>query len=146
MFERLKKKPSEIKTLSSSADGAEAFVLKALLNNAKNDILFVAADGAGMEQTASILRYISPETEVLTFPAWDTVPYDRISPNSSIIAARVDVLAHLASEPSAKKPRIIVSSVGAVLQKLPTKKIFLFGENTTSRTRSRRSARRRFSA
>lgn len=125
MFERLKKKSSEIKTLSSIADGAEAFVLKALLNNAKNDILFVAADGAGMEQTASILRYISPETEVLTFPAWDTVPYDRISPNSSIIAARVDLLAHLASEPSAKKPRIIVSSVGAVMQKLPPKKIFL---------------------
>lgn len=125
MFDRLKKIAPQIKTLSSVAEGAEAFVIKKILETARSDILFVAADGAALEQTASVLRFISPETEVLSFPAWDTVPYDRISPNAAVIAARVDVLAHLAAVPSASKPRVIITSVGALMQKLPPKKIFL---------------------
>lgn len=125
MFDRLKKLTPQIKTLSSAADGSEAFVIKELLSSSQRDILFIAADGGALEQAASVLRCIAPAAEVLTFPAWDTVPYDRISPNANIIAERVDVLAQLAAQPSGKKPRVIVTSAGAVMQKLPPKKIFL---------------------
>lgn len=125
MFKQLKKITSQTKTLSSVADGAEAFVIKNLLQTAKNDILFVASDGATLEQTATMLRYIEPSVEVFSFPAWDTVPYDRISPNSNIIARRVDVLAQLAIKPNGTKPRVVITSVGALMQKLPPKKVFL---------------------
>ncbi len=125
MFEQLKNIKPETQNISSVADGAEAFILYKLSQVSKNDILFIASDGTSLAQTASLLRYIAPTTEVLTFPAWDTVPYDRISPNTGIIAERVDVLAHLSLNPTAAKPRIIITSVGAVMQKLPPKKVFL---------------------
>ena len=78
-----------------------------------------------MEQIASVLRYILPDVNVLAFPAWDTVPYDRISPNVNIVAERVNVLAYLAHNPTTKKNRIILTSVGSAIQKLPPKKVFL---------------------
>ena len=99
----------ETQNISSVADGAEAFILYKLSQVSKNDILFIASDGTSLAQTASLLRYIAPTTEILTFPAWDTVPYDRISPNTGIIAERVDVLAHLSLNPTAAKPRIIIT-------------------------------------
>ncbi len=125
MLEQLKKLRSETKSISSVADGAEAFVLQKIHQLSPNDIVFIAPDGTSLVQTASLLRYITPETEILTFPAWDTVPYDRISPNVNIVAERVDVLAHLAPNPTSVKPRIIITSIGAVMQKLPPKKVFL---------------------
>ncbi len=125
MFSRLKKISSKIKSLSSIVDGSEAFVIKQLYENGSSDILYIASDGSTMEQIASVLRYILPDVNVLTFPAWDTVPYDRISPNVNIVAERVNVLAHLAHNPSNKKNRIILTSVGSAIQKLPPKKVFL---------------------
>ena len=124
MFEKLKKINEKIKTLSSVADGAEAFIVQELAKHSDRDIIFIAADGSTLEQTATILRSIMPEAEIFTFPAWDTVPYDRISPNVNITAERVEVLAHLALYPDAAQPRIIVTSVGAILQKLPPQKVF----------------------
>ena len=91
MFSRLKKISSKIKSLSSIVDGSEAFVIKQLYENGSSDILYIASDGSTMEQIASVLRYILPDVNVLTFPAWDTVPYDRISPNVNIVAERVNV-------------------------------------------------------
>ena len=125
MFERLKKITPATKTISSVSDGAEAFVLAELAGNGNKDIIYVAPDGTALEQAAAILRHIAPDTEVLTFPAWDTVPYDRISPNVNIVAERVETLAGLALEPSSTKPRVIITSVGAAMQRVPPKKVFV---------------------
>ena len=85
----------------------------------------ISSDGVVLEQNADILQALLPQTEILRFPAWDTVPYDRVSPNVNIIARRTDTLGKLAFAPEAKRPRIIAASVGAILQKLPPKRIFL---------------------
>ena len=77
------------------------------------------------QQNADILQALLPQAEILRFPAWDTVPYDRVSPTVNIIARRTDTLGKLAFAPETKRPRIIAASVGAVLQKLPPKRIFL---------------------
>ena len=34
---------------------------------------------------------------MLTFPAWDCLPYDRVSPNADIVSRRIDVLTRLAA-------------------------------------------------
>ena len=112
-------------TISSVADGYEAFLLKSFAESLKQDILYIASDGVSLERTADILSHLNPEIEVLKFPAWDTVPYDRVSPNVNIVAERISTLAALAEMPESKKPRVVIASVGAVLQKLPPKKIFL---------------------
>ena len=82
------------KTVSSVADGYEAFVL-AQIANAKKPVLYIASDGVSLAQTAAMLRFLHPEYEVLEFPAWDTVPYDRVSPNSALSAKRIETLAKI---------------------------------------------------
>ena len=113
------------KTLSSVVGGYDAFLLTEALKNAKHDVLYIVSNGVELEQTADTVRYLNPDLQVLTFPAWDTVPYDRVSPNVNIVSARLETLAELAHEPNAKKSRLIIASIGAVIQKLPPKKIFL---------------------
>ena len=125
MFNQLKKFGNGVEKLSSVPEGMEPWILAELAKKTDDDILFVAPDGVVLEQTAQVLEYIMPEAEVLRFPAWDTVPYDRVSPNAALVAQRVDVLAQLSLFPDAKKTRFIITSVGAVLQKLPPKKVFI---------------------
>lgn len=111
-----------IRNITSVCDGYEAFVLSKMLKCGKT-LLYIAGDGVNLAQTASMLRFLHPEVQVLEFPAWDTVPYDRVSPNSELLSKRVKTLSQLAFYEGAE-PLVVVSSVGAVMQKLPPLKIF----------------------
>lgn len=112
-------------TVSAVVEGYDSFLLRNLISKSKNDILYIVSDGVSLEQSYNILINLLPDTKILKFPAWDTVPYDRVSPNVNLMAERVNTLAELASQPNPKHPRIILSSIGAAIQKLPPKKIFL---------------------
>lgn len=113
------------KTFSSVAKGYDAFLAGNFALNSKDDIIYIATDGVELSNIAALLEYLHPSLKILRFPAWDTVPYDRVSPNPAIVSQRIDCLSELAQTPVSKTPRIIITSVGAVLQKLPPKKIFL---------------------
>jgi len=110
------------KVITSVCDGYEPLALQHFFNPNK-PLLYIASDGISLAQTASLLRFMFPQINVLEFPAWDTVPYDRVSPNSTIVAKRVDTLSQIVFY-DAKKPLVVVTSIGAVLQKLPPAKIF----------------------
>lgn len=113
------------KTLSSVAEGYDAFLLTEALKTAKHDVLYIVSNGVALEQTADTARYLNPDLKVLTFPAWDTVPFDRVSPNVNIVSTRLETLTEIALEPNPKQPRLIIASIGAAIQKLPPEKIFL---------------------
>ena len=108
--------------ITSVCDGYEAFVLSALLNKNK-PLLYMAGDGVNLAQTSSMLRFLHPKLKILEFPAWDTVPYDRVSPNSTIMAKRVETLSYLAFY-DGREPLAVITSVGALMQKLPPQKVF----------------------
>ena len=112
-------------TVSSVCEGYEPFAVADLWRQSKTDILYIASDGVALEQNADILQMLLPTAEILRFPAWDTVPYDRVSPNTNIVSVRTDTLGRLAFAPEGKKPRIVAASIGSVLQKLPPKRVFL---------------------
>lgn len=112
------------KTLSSVPDGYDAVLLDRFSRKSK-EILYVVSDGVSLERTADMLRYLNPKLDVLKFPAWDTVPYDRVSPNVNIVAQRVETLTEIVTNPNPKKPRVIIASIGSLIQKLPPQKIFL---------------------
>lgn len=111
--------------ISSVQDGYDALLLDKFISKGAKDILYIVSDGVALERTADMLAYLNPKLEVMKFPAWDTVPYDRVSPNVNVVAQRVETLTSLVSVAIPKKPRIVVASIGAVLQKLPPQKIFL---------------------
>ena len=62
-------------------------------------MLHVARDDSRMARLAEALAFFAPEAEVLRFPAWDCLPYDRVSPNPDLVAERIATLARLLEKP-----------------------------------------------
>src|SRR3546814_15749357 len=84
--------------------------------------LHVALDDTQAARLADCLAFFAPEVEVLVFPAWDCLPYDRVSPHRDIVARRLDVLTRLMQPVGAKKsgrPQVVVTTVNALLQRVP---------------------------
>ncbi|MCF3945598.1 transcription-repair coupling factor [Acidiphilium iwatense] len=80
-------------------------------------VLHIARDDARLARLADALGFFAPDAEIVTFPAWDCLPYDRVSPNPAIMAERVASLARLL-EPALCK-RIILTTVNAAVQCTP---------------------------
>ncbi len=89
---------------------------------APKTILHIAASDRHLELLASTLAFFAPDAEILAFPAWECMPYDRASPHPSIMAARMRTLATLARG-NAKGHKIILTTVSAALQKLPPRAV-----------------------
>ena len=79
--------------------------------------VFVARDGRRLQRMEDVLRAMMPQHTILTMPAWDCLPYDRVSPNGVTIAARMTTLAAL-TDP-ATRGAIVLTAVNALIQKLP---------------------------
>lgn len=105
-------------TLSGLARGAQPLVLADLARAVKGRAVFIAPDEAAMQAVADTAAYFAPELEVLTFPAWDCLPYDRASPALSVSARRLAALHRLQGK--AAGPQLLVTTINAVLQRVLT--------------------------
>jgi transcription-repair coupling factor (superfamily II helicase) len=103
-------------TLSSAPDGADAMAFASLVRD-RGTALFVARDDARMAAFASLLEVIDPKLKVTSLPAWDCLPYDRVSPNGEVVGQRVEALSTLAE--GGKGPRAVLTTVNAILQRVP---------------------------
>ena len=52
-------------------------------------IVFICESNDQLDQIERELRYLLPESPIFLFPEWNTIPYDRISPEKSVMAKRV---------------------------------------------------------
>ncbi len=80
--------------------------------------LHVARDDRRLNELETALAFFAPDVKVIAFPAWDSVPYDRVSPNSELVSKRITSLGKLVIG-SLKEPTVVVTTVNAVLQRLP---------------------------
>ena len=103
-------------TLSSLPRGAVPLVMGDLARAAKQRAVFIAADEAAMKAVVEAARFFAPEVEVLEFPAWDCLPYDRASPALSVSAARLSALFKL--QHPASGSQLLVTTVNAALQRV----------------------------
>src|SRR5918997_6162757 len=78
----------------------------------------VAADEAAMRALADTVPVFAPEVQVLTFPAWDCLPYDRASPALRVMAERLATLNALQEKQD--KPQLLVTTASAANQRLLT--------------------------
>ena len=76
----------------------------------------IAADEAAMRALADTVPLFAPEVELLTFPAWDCLPYDRASPALRVMAERLAALAALQSKRD--KPQLLVTTASAATQRV----------------------------
>ncbi|WP_010216703.1 transcription-repair coupling factor [Sphingomonas sp. PAMC 26621] len=105
-------------TLAGVPTGFEPWLLADLSRAATARAVFVAPDEAAMRAIASTAQTFAPELEVLTFPAWDCLPYDRASPTLRVMAERMATLHRLQQKPSG--PQLLVTTVNAVAQRTLT--------------------------
>ena len=105
-------------TLARVVKGSQPLVMADLARAAKGRAVFVTTDEAAMRVTSEVARYFAPELEIIEFPAWDSLPYDRASPALSISAQRLSALHRLQTGKSAAQ--LVVTTVNAVLQRVLT--------------------------
>jgi len=117
-------------TLAGVPDGAEGLVIADLaraIAAGKNapaiSVAVVCRDGARMAAASRALSFFVPDIEVLEFPAWDCLPYDRVSPHPAVVAQRVMTLARLARVAGREHPAVLLTTVNAVLQRVPERAV-----------------------
>src|SRR6185312_8104442 len=104
--------------LVGAPEGFDALVMADIVRARKGLSVFVARDGARLSAFCDAFRFFAPEVEVLTFPAWDCLPYDRIGPSGGVAAQRMTTLSRLANGLDGQT-RLLVTSAPALLQRAP---------------------------
>jgi transcription-repair coupling factor (superfamily II helicase) len=106
----------------SAPAGVRPFLLAALAAKAARPILAVTATGRETEDLAAALRSLLPPEQVAEFPAWETLPHERLSPRSDTVGRRLAVLRRLAhprdDDPAAGPLAVVAAPVRSVLQPL----------------------------
>jgi transcription-repair coupling factor (superfamily II helicase) len=109
-------------TIYGAPEGYDALLLARRRAEHKGAVLHVARDDTRMARLHEALAFFAPEYEIVRFPAWDCLPYDRVSPNPAIVSERIAALARLI-EPS-DRPRIVLTTVNALVQRVPPRAVF----------------------
>ena len=122
--------PGRPLTLSGVADGAEGVVVADLAravaarpNAPATSLMVICRDGPRMAQLARALSFFAPEIEVGEFPAWDCLPYDRVSPHAGVAAQRMTTLSRLAHLIGRERPGVVLTTVNAALQRVPARTV-----------------------
>jgi len=105
-------------TLAGAPAGFLPWLAADLARAAKGRAVFIAPDEAAMRALADAATYFAPELEVLSFPAWDCLPYDRSSPSLRSTSERLATLHAL--QRKADKPQLLVTTVNAATQRTLT--------------------------
>lgn len=110
--------------LGGAPEGLDALTVAERLTAAGGVGVFVARDYQRAGNFAQAFRFFAKDIEVLEFPAWDCLPYDRLSPTSSVSAERMATLTELAGRPArAAKPLLVVTTVAAAMQRTPPQEV-----------------------
>ena len=105
-------------TLAQVARGAQPLVMADLARASSGRAVFIAPDDAAMRGIVDAAAFFAPELEVIEFPAWDSLPYDRASPALAISARRLAALFRL--QAGKAKAQLVVTTANAVLQRALT--------------------------
>ena len=96
---------------------ARAVVVAGLAHRSDRQPIVVAVPTSGEAErlTNDLVAFLGPD-EVDLFPAWETLPFERVSPNTDTMGRRLRTLWHLRDPQRA--PRVVVAPVRALVQRL----------------------------
>lgn len=125
------------KTIFGAPEGQDARILAERargLSKNQEVLVHVALDDGRAATLIELLQFFASDVEVLDFPAWDCLPYDRVSPSSDIVARRVNALTKILSWEQDDKylPRILITTVNASLQRVVPKNVLQDASFVTS--------------
>ncbi|MBV1903194.1 MAG: transcription-repair coupling factor, partial [Marinosulfonomonas sp.] len=108
-------------TAGGAPEGFDARVLLRELEKSGAPVIHVARDDKRLAAMQAALAFFAPHIPVLSFPAWDCLPYDRMSPNADVSATRMATLAALTH--AMPDQFILLTTLAAATQKIPTRAV-----------------------
>src|SRR3954470_782362 len=104
----------------SGPPGLQPFALAALAAKADRPVLAVTSTTRESEDLVDALSSLLPADSVVNYPAWETLPHERLSPRADTIGRRLAVLRRLRhpdpDDPGTGRVRVIVAPIRSVLQ------------------------------
>jgi transcription-repair coupling factor (superfamily II helicase) len=101
--------------MSGAPEGFDATIVNKEAQ--QGGVIHVARDAHRLQAMRAALEFFAPELPVFHFPAWDCLPFDRVSPNADISAQRMSSLASfLAPMP---KSYVVLTTLSAASQRVP---------------------------
>ncbi|GGM74606.1 transcription-repair-coupling factor [Longimycelium tulufanense] len=99
---------------------ARPLVTAALASPAGADrpVLAVTATGREADELAAVLGDLLGPDVVATFPSWETLPHERLSPRADTVGHRLAVLRRLAHPEENGPLRVVVTTVRSLIQPL----------------------------
>lgn len=106
--------------IANVASGQEGLILSQLCTNEKagKGIVHICADTQELASIEEGLSFFAPWLEVVSLPAWDCLPYDRVSPSTQTIANRIEALNRIASVNADDASVLVLTTANALLQRL----------------------------
>ncbi len=92
------------------------FAVAALAKQTDRLVVAVTATGREAEDLTAALRCLLPPESVAEFPAWETLPHERLSPRADTVGRRIAVLRRLAHPGEDGPLKVVVAPVRSVLQ------------------------------
>ena len=116
--------------VANAADGTEGIFAARYAAEHNLPVYYVARDGAQMVDLAQVIRFEAPDIDIVQFPAWDCLPYDRVSPSAESSAQRMAALVKMGALRAKPRAAVILTSPNAIIQRIPklsfiAKQIFL---------------------
>ncbi|WP_121063625.1 transcription-repair coupling factor [Chachezhania antarctica] len=108
-------------TVGGAPEGFDAQLILNEIATRKGPVAHVARDDKRMAAMQSALAFLAPDMPVLTFPGWDCLPYDRVSPNPDIAAARMATLAALVHRLPDRF--VLLTTLNAATQRVPARAV-----------------------
>ncbi|MBV2360813.1 transcription-repair coupling factor [Thalassococcus sp. CAU 1522] len=108
-------------TLGGAPEGFDATLVLSEIDKAGGPVVHVARDDKRLAAMVEALAFFAPDMPVVTFPGWDCLPYDRVSPNPDISAARMATLAGLVH--GMPQRFVLLTTLSAAMQKVPARAI-----------------------
>ncbi len=81
--------------------------------------LIIAPTDRQAEDLAAALRSYLPAADIALFPAWETLPHERLSPRSDTVGRRLQVLRAITGD-ATNRPQVVIAPVRAVIQPIVT--------------------------
>ena len=113
-------------TLFGAPEGQDARILAEKARELMRDdrvLIHVALDDSRIANLQDLLQFFAPDVQVAVFPAWDCLPYDRVSPNNEVVAQRLATLTTLIAweKEQERYPRLLLTTVNAITQRITPK-------------------------
>ena len=104
------------------SDAPEGFDAQLVLREAENGaVVHVARDDKRLAAMQAAIAFFDPTMPVITFPGWDCLPYDRVSPNADVSASRMACLAGLVH--GMPERFVLLTTLNAATQRVPKRAI-----------------------